>query len=87
MSQITQVPDSLVFSCEGRLYDASTLVRMETHDPMAPAVYLTADGRKAFLLRVNDFGTMRVAPLGKSQLMAICLKHQMAFPNMSMDEN
>ncbi len=67
--------DDLVFRCNGRLYEGTTLIRLETDVPQSPAVFVTPTHDAVFVVTINDIGVMSVRALGHQELRALVKKN------------
>jgi hypothetical protein len=72
--QVRREAESIIFRHEGVLYDTTTLLRIDTNSSTEPAIFLTQDKTKAFLMSVNQPSSLQIAALSPYQLRAWLLK-------------
>jgi hypothetical protein len=68
MLPVINTPNDIIFRFDGVLYDTSTLIRFDTHDPKKPAIFLSQDKKRAFLLTVDAIGNFHVDLLTDPEL-------------------
>jgi len=75
MQPRSDICGDLVFRCDGQLYDGTTLIRLETDDPRAPAVFVTPDHLAAFVVTINDIGIINVRAMGHGEIRALAKRN------------
>jgi hypothetical protein len=78
MKDVTDIPNDVVFRCEGILYTSTALVRLDTQDPHHPAIFVTRDRGKAFLTTVSPVGTLSIKSLSKLEFQELLRHYQLA---------
>jgi hypothetical protein len=81
MSQVIPTEDDLVFRCDGILYDAHMLERLDTNDPQHPAIYVSHSRHTTFLLTVNEIGVLSIRRLARPELMRLCTRYGLDIPS------
>ena len=76
MPNLTNARDDLIFRSEGKLYDASTLHRYDTGNPSQPAIYVTPDGTRAFLLTVDSVGIFGILLVGGNAVQRLAARYR-----------
>lgn len=63
------------FVCDGRAYPAAEMRVFRTTDPAASSVYLTRDGRAAFVVTQEPNGTLSAHRAATGEIISISRRH------------